>query len=639
MARLYVPVANRVVTGHREKYVEQLKRLDNPFVMVYIDRKYDPEVQAKNLAELKENLAYFEAHGYDAGVWVQAFGFGNPLEGHEADIAAGYTRITDLSGRVAGDAMCPLDEKYMEFYLTLIRGIAEAGAKRIMLDDDLCLSVRPGLGCACDAHLKLLGQRLGRSVTRDELRKTMFTGEGNPLRSAWLKLMGDTLMEFCRKVRAEIDAVNPDVEGGFCAGYTSWDIEGVDALTLTKVLAGKNKPFMRLTGAPYWAENRRFPGQQMAQIIEFTRMQRSWCEGSGVDIFTENDSYPRPRYRVPAAIIETFDFGMSADSDVGQLKYLFDYYSRPGYEDGYLRAHEQNLPVMSRVRGEIGPMPAAGVWVPEEVRKVKDMRFPERESTAFEVMQSAFSGAASLMSSCGIATAYEKHMGVAAVFGDSGRTVQLDARAGWIIDYPAACELMARGVDVGLISAEGATTPGHEYFCAEDDEVLLDGGIRSGSDQGGPVFWKAELKAGAQVESIFRTGYGDMPASYRYENAQGQKFLVLLFDGGAVKANSGLSCSYYRQEQLISACEWMGAKLSAVVKRNPQLYLIVKETEEKTAVAFMNFSLDDTQDAVIELSRSCKEAEFIGCGGQLRGDRVILDPVGGWRFGAVILRK
>lgn len=49
----------------------------------------------------------------------------------------------------------------------------------------------------------------------------------------------------------------------------------MDALTLTKVLAGKNKPFMRLTGAPYWAENRRFPGQQMAQIIEFIRMQRS----------------------------------------------------------------------------------------------------------------------------------------------------------------------------------------------------------------------------------------------------------------------------------------------------------------------------------------------------------------------------
>ena len=135
MARLYVPVANRVVTGHREKYIEQLKRLDNPFVMVYIDRKYDPEVQAKNLAELKENLAYFEAQGFDTGVWVQAFGFGNPLEGREAELTKGYTRITDLNGRVAGDAMCPLNEKYMEFYLTLLRGIAEAGAKRIMLDD------------------------------------------------------------------------------------------------------------------------------------------------------------------------------------------------------------------------------------------------------------------------------------------------------------------------------------------------------------------------------------------------------------------------------------------------------------------------------------------------------------------------
>lgn len=639
MSRLYVPVANRVVTHHRKAYQEQLARLDEPYIMVYIDRKYDPDTQARNLAELKENLAFFHALGYDAGVWVQAFGFGNPLEGHEADLTAGYTRITDLHGRVAGDAMCPLDENYMAFYRTLIRGIAEAGAKRIMLDDDLCLSVRPGLGCACDAHLKALSERVGRCVTREALRKTLFSGGENELRSAWLRLMGDTLMDFCRQVREEIDAVNPDIEAGFCAGYTSWDIEGVDALTLTRVLAGKNQPFLRLTGAPYWVENRRFPGQQMAQIVEFTRMQRAWCQDSGVEFFTENDSYPRPRYRVPAAIIETFDFGMSADSGAAQLKYLFDYYSRPGYEDGYLKAHEANLPLNRRVGQEIGPMPAAGVWVYEAMRKVEKMTFPEGESTAFEVMQSAFSGSASLLSSCGVATTYEAHPGAAAVFGDAGRTVPLTERAGWIIDYPAAVELMRRGVDVGLLSAKDATTPGHEYFLAADDEVLLDGCIRAGSDQGGAVFMSCALHENAQVESVFRTAYGEMPASYRYENAQGQKFLVLLFAGAAVKANSGLSCSYYRQEQLISACEWMGAPLPAVVKRNPSLYLIVKKDADRLAVALTNFSLDDTRDAVIELNQKYEHAEFIGCTGRLEVNKVHLNAMGAWRSGAVILTK
>ena len=76
-----------------------------------------------------------------------------------------------------------------------------------------------------------------------------------------------------------------------------------------------------------------------------------------------------------------------------------------------------------------------------------------------------------------------------------------------------------------------------------------------------------------------------------------------------------------------------------MVKRNPAVYLIVKETEDKLAVALTNFSLDDTQDAVIELAEAYREAEFIGCSGQLKGDRIELDPVGGWRFGAIILHK
>ena len=83
----------------------------------------------------------------------------------------------------------------------------------------------------------------------------------------------------------------------------------------------------------------------------------------------------------------------------------------------------------------------------------------------------------------------------------------------------------------------------------------------------------------------------------------------------------------------------MGKSLPAVVKRNPTVYLIVKETEEKTAVAFLNLSLDETQDAVIQLSRAYQAAEFIGCSGRMEGGKVLLDPVGAWRFGAVILSK
>ena len=636
-SRLYVPIASRVFTRCREKYTRQLKKLNNPYVAIYIDRTFVPEQNEKNLADLKVNLEYLKNLGFDTLVWIQAFGFGIGLQGRDAECAAAFTRITDLDGRVCDDAMCPEDPAFMEYYRSLVQGVIRAGARRIMLDDDLCLSVRPGLGCSCERHLALLKERIGREITREELKNSLFIGEPTPLRKEWLALMGDTLKTFCRRIRAAADELDPEVEMGFCAGYTSWDLEGADALTLTSILAGKHKPFLRLTGAPYWVEQNRFPGQRMPQIVEFTRMQRQWCEQQDVEFFTENDSYPRPRYRVPAAIIETFDFCMSADSPAGQLKYLFDYYSAPGYEDGYLRAHERSRPVTEKVRALIGPMPAAGVYVHEEMRKAADMPFPAQPSPAFEVMQTAFSPAASLLSSCGVPTTYAPHAGPAAAFGDSGRTIPLTGRAGYILDYPAACAMKKRGVDVGLLSGIPAEIPLTEHFSAQDDFVLLDGCVRYSAPS---RFHKCTLSSAAKVQSTFSQSDGSsIPASYTYENAAGQKFLVFLFDGIAVKSNSALSCSYYRQAQMAAACEWMGASLPAFSRKNPEFYLICKQDETRMAVAFCNFSLDYAENAVIELAVPCASAEFIGCTGRLEGNRVVIDHVPAWGFGAVLLSR
>lgn len=634
--RLYVPLASRVFTRHREQYAEQLRRLNNPYVAIYIDRTFVPEQLEQSLADLKVNLDFLHAQGFDTLVWIQAFGFGIGLQGRDAECAAAFTRITGLDGRVCDDAMCPEDPAFMEYYLSLVQGVVRSGARRIMLDDDLCLSVRPGLGCSCDRHLALLKERTGREITRDMLKETLFTGEATDLRRQWLDLMGDTLKTFCRRVRAAADEINPEVEMGFCAGYTSWDIEGADALTLTKILAGKHKPFLRLTGAPYWVEQNRFPGQRMAQIVEFTRMQRQWCETEDAEIFTENDSYPRPRHRVPAAIIETFDFCMSADSPIGQLKYLFDYYSAPGYEDGYLRAHERSRALTDEIRDRIGPMPAAGIYVHEPMKKVSDITFPDTPSPAFEVMQTAFSPAANLLSSCGIATVYAPHTGVCAAFGDSGRTIPLTGHAGFILDYPAACAMMKRGVDVGLIEGVPAAVPLTEHFLSVNDSVLLDGCVRPSAPA---HFHASTLAPGAEVQSTFSQPSGSIPASYTYENAAGQKFLVFLFDGIAAKPNSALSCSYYRQAQILDFCRRMGAPLPAACLKNPEFYMICKQDDAQLAVAFCNFSLDYITDAAIELTGTFRSAEFLGCTGRLEDGRVILDHVPGWGFGAVILRR
>jgi len=635
---MYVPVMNGLFGKHREEYGKIFEKIGDMHPVLCIERTFDKEKNVENLKMLGENIEYLKTRGYTPFVWAQAFGFGIPLNEKDKKIAEAFERITDFDGVKLGDAMCPLGEAFMENYGNLIRGIAMAGAKRIMLDDDLCLSVRPGLGCSCEKHLAVLSEKMGYRIDRQTIKQELFKGEGNALRHAWLDVMGQTLIDFAKKVRSFADEIDPDIEIGFCAGYTSWDIEGVDALTLTKVLAGKNKPFMRLTGAPYWVEQKRFDGQGMAQIVEFTRMQSACCKDSGVEVFTENDSYPRPRYRVPAAIMETFDFMMAADSDIGQLKYLFEYYSSPEYETGYVDHHLRNKEKRDSVQSIMGNMPSCGIYVHEQMRKVESMAFPENAHSYYETMMTAFSHAADMLSSCSIPITYEKHEGVAAAFGDSGRTVELNHK-GYIIDYPAAVALKKRGVDTGLISAKGTGVPFTEKFIKYDDEVLLDGCIRHGRHQNQDVFYTCEIKKEAYVESAFPMTYGEIPASYRYENANGQKFLVFLFDASAVKPNSGLSCSYYRQQQILNAVGWMDEKLPAVIRRQPGMYMILKQDDEKLAVAIANFSLDPAYDVLIETEIKGIKIETIGAEGKMTENGFSVTCIEPWSTGCVIIHK
>ena len=74
-------------------------------------------------------------------------------------------------------------------------------------------------------------------------------------------------------MRIAVDSINPDIRMAFCACMSSWDLDGVDAYTITKILAGNTKPLIRLSGAPYWAVNQAF-GQRLQGVIEQERMAR-----------------------------------------------------------------------------------------------------------------------------------------------------------------------------------------------------------------------------------------------------------------------------------------------------------------------------------------------------------------------------
>lgn len=106
----------------------------------------------------------------------------------------------------------------------------------------------------------------------------------------------------------------------------------------------------------------------------------------------------------------------------------------------------------------------------------------------------------------------------------AGREVPAEAlEHGLILDAHAAKLLAGRGIDVGGTWSEDTYTASHEHFVDQDEYIDA------------PVTAKrCTPAAGAQVISQFYPdcdciGEGE-PAAYLYENGQGQRFLVYIFD-------------------------------------------------------------------------------------------------------------
>ena len=463
--KLYVPLMLSSITPEtRPLYAKDLRAMEVNTVWLCPDRyTLFLSDRAEEMARLREHIAYFKEQGFEVGAWIQAFGFGDGLPVEADGVADTWTKLRSMGGLVVGDAFCPEDPSFMNAYLAWVKDVAGCAPTLLMLDDDLCQSVRPGLGCFCQYHRSLMDQRLssrGLPPLGDDPAgwcNRFFTGRGGEDRRVFLDVMGDSLRDFCRRVRVAVDGVDPAMRVGFCAGYTSWDIEGAPASELSRILAGKHtKPFLRLTGAPYWVtkDMHRFEGQRLNTVIEFVRAQEAWCrmEGGDMEIFAEADSYPRPRYHVASTYIDTFDMACRASGGMGMLKYVFDYYDLPAREGGYVKRHLRLNPQYRLVEELFANKAARGVYVCEPMEKMAHMTLSDTFPGEGAVMHTAFSPAATMLSALSIPTTYDLPPdGVpdcAIAFGDCVTELTTLPKK-LILDLPAAMRLTEQGVDVG----------------------------------------------------------------------------------------------------------------------------------------------------------------------------------------------
>ena len=624
MYKISVPVMNSVIKrSNRDKLLNELKRFNAERIFLALDTyETDAKKRAEVLNELKDNCEFFAAHGFEVGAWIWTFWVKNNTK---------FRNMRSIKGSEISRFMCPTDETFVEFATDYISDIAKCGVTLIQFDDDFrygFLSDSPA--CLCDRHIEIINSITGVESTREELEKHILTGKSNKFRDAYLKANGDAFRGFAHAIRAAVDKVDPEIRIGPCACMTSWDIDGTDTYELATILAGKTKPFARLIGAPYWGFNKSW-GNNLQDVIELERLESAWTRQGEIELSAEGDVYPRPRINCPASYLEGFDTAIRASGCTdGILKYGIDYTSNADYETGYARFHERNAALYNEIDNAFNSKTSCGIRVYESMKKVSYMENPTKVNSSVDIQALFFSQAARTLACNSIPTTYEGSGVSGIVFDENARNLPESAlQKGLIIDIAAAEILSARGIDVGIESINGALndTSGsivagmEEHFLNNDNYISIIGACS----------YDITVNKNAEILSDIKTENGYIPLSYRYENADGNRFLVL--NVNSRQNNSAMLKHYARGRQIAENIPWLsGDKLPAYVYDNPSLYVQCKQGENAMAVGLWNFFADIAIDPVVELGEAYSNIKFINCNGRLENDKVYLDDINPFAF-------
>ena len=614
---------SNVIRSDRNKVLEQLKRFGTQRVFLALD-KYELDYQKRQnvMRELADNCKFFKDNGYEVGAWIWTFWVLGNTE---------FRNMRSIKGTEITEFMCPTDEKFVEFATDYIRDIAKCGVDLIQFDDDFrygFLSDSPA--CLCNRHIELINGITGEDSTREELEKYLITGEKNKFRDAYLKVNGDAFRNFATAVRKAVDDVNSQIRIVQCACLTSWDIDGTDAYELAKLLAGETRPCVRLIGAPYWAVINNW-GNSLQDVVELERMESSWTRQGDIEIMAEGDAYPRPRINCPANYLEGFDMAIRASGCTdGILKYGMDYTSNADYETGYARLHERNIQIYDAIDRHFSDKTSCGVRVYESMKKLADMVMPTKVNQSVNIEHMFFSKAARTLACNTIPTVYEGDGVCGIVFDENARNMPLSAlQYGLILDIAAAEILSERGIDVGIEMIGEVVHDGvEEHFLDNHNHI----------DARGAWVYDIKLNESAEVLSDISKSKGVIPMSYRYENSDGNRFLVL-------NINTRFSVEsvfkhYERSRQYADNITWLsGKRLPAYVYGNPSLYIQCKKNKEAMAVGLWNFFADPVIEPQVELDSEYKDITFINCNGRLEKNKLVLTDIAPFGFAGFEVRR
>lgn len=449
---------------------------------------------------------------------------------------------------------------------------------------------------------------------------------------------GEALKKLAKAVRDAVDNIDTSVRVGICASPTTmFGIDGASAFELSEILAGKNEPFIRLIGAPYWAYHaERMLNARLGDVIGLERLELSYVETLQYkgEVLSEGDTYPRTRFDCPASYLELFHSALSTENGLdGILKYPGEYTSyKDEYESGFSRLASYNREKREAVEEAFLNTDKVGFKILEIRDKMKTEEFLPEDVPPMEFERIVMPASIRAFTDLSLPYSFTGN-GPTVAFGDNARYLSLEElRRGVITDIVGARILKEKGIDVGIkdFGEEVVVGSCYEYYNDFDDEIFVQ-------------FYRAanlfnlqlEQKAEVLTSTIFENRKYSL--TYRYEGTNG-KIAVCCVGTTQTRGSFGYFKSYYKQRVFADLYKWfVGEELAAVSFDCPFLMQIVGKKEGKCIVGFWNIYQDGVANQLIYLQKKYHKAEFIGCDGRLEGKQLILNYLPGYDFCAIVL--
>lgn len=143
---------------------------------------------------------------------------------------------------------CPLDPDFREYIRRATAGIFAHKPDFTLWDDDLRLYIQKEVECFCPRHVQYFNEKYKTNYSASELQEAIKNAPDNDLLlKQFAEARLETLIDFIKVIRAELDKVNPDAYGILCTVSS----QVPDMAKLAAATGGKNPPAIRVGSGLY----------------------------------------------------------------------------------------------------------------------------------------------------------------------------------------------------------------------------------------------------------------------------------------------------------------------------------------------------------------------------------------------------